>query len=175
MSLSFLDGSKPYIDAISKRSPSVLFMPADVFPHTTGVTMSMAANPGTFDFPIHKRARIMNEATGVARTIRKIGDSRVSAILLHEVSGASRVPSRTPAKKPVRIRRRERPAAIQKDASVESVTRTLKTVVGAGRISSCPTLRAASSQTAIQKTAAARRRRYLVIFFLSVVVEVVTG
>lgn len=81
----------------------------------------------------------MNEATGVARTMRMSGENSASMSSKRAVSTARSVPSRVPAAKPPKILSSESRAAFQNSGLPHSSSSVPRTEIGEGRISSCET------------------------------------
>ena len=88
---------QPNNRAISSSCRSVEAMPSRRLAYTTGVTMSMPARMGTLEEDSHTSARMMKEATGVARTTASAGrissSSRADAWLSPASTQASATPS----------------------------------------------------------------------------------
>lgn len=88
----------------SSKSGSALLSPVLTFDHTNGITIRAEINDGTnVDF-IHTRARIINEATGVALIICRSGEKNVCAFFEKNVIKPGRIPIMHPRMNPTAIR-----------------------------------------------------------------------
>lgn len=109
-----------YTFAISSSPASVSRIPFSTLPQTTGTTIRKAINAGSVLVRIQTKARMINEATGAARTILSSGDSSTSAARNRTVSTASSDPAASAAANPTATRSSEPPAACQNRASPAS-------------------------------------------------------
>ena len=72
-------------------------IPSRRLAYTTGVTMSMPARMGTLEADSHTSARMMKDATGVARTTASAGRISSSSRAEAWLSAANRQASATPS------------------------------------------------------------------------------
>lgn len=103
---------------------------------TTGATISMEIKPGSRLVWIHTRAKIIKDATGVARRIPSSGESSARAAEDALVTTARIVPSATPIKNPSSTRSRDRRMLSQNSSCPTSRRRVCTTFQGEGTSSS---------------------------------------
>ena len=101
--------------------------------------------------PSHTSARMINEATGVARITDKIGEIKCDATELLQVSDAKSAPKSPPKRSPVIIRSTDAPQYTQKEAVPIRENKVLNVIMGEGSKTSFPAIRDRIYQMPSQK------------------------
>ena len=126
-----------------------------------------------FLFPNHIKAKIINDATGVALMTEVIGSRSVLIMRILEESAAKAVPKTSASRNPPIILSVEYKSDVQNLELFKSDIKVVKTLTGEAIISSESMETATASQIIIQKAMA--KILYINFLCLTKIVEIFTG